>query len=233
MNDHEPERIRAPVWLVTFGDVVALMLTFFVMLYATATIPSEDWDAIVGTLSKSLRFSQSGMTPNPQSDLSVPIVQVPPALSTDYLSGILRDQLGQDDLLRDAIVLSQDNRIIVALTAAPMFAAGEAAMSAETREAVTRLGGIFLNIANQLEIRGHAGRTAEEGADYEANQRLSLRRSEAVAALLRETGYQRNIIVLGLGDSRFRHLDPELAAARRESLARRVDFVIHAVAENQ
>jgi len=233
MNDDEPEHTRAPIWLVTFGDVVALLLTFFVMLYATAKIPSENWDAVVGTLSKSLRFSPSGMAPNPQTNLSIPIVQVAPALSTDYLSNILRNQLKQDDLLNKAEVLSQDKRVAVTFTTGNMFAPGKATLDPEMQAAVSRLGGVFVNIPNQLEVRGHAGRSAAEGADFEANQKLSLERAETVAALLRKTGYQRNIIVLGLGDSRYKHLDPVLSSSRREALSRRVDFVIHASAENQ
>lgn len=232
MNDFEPEHARAPIWLVTFGDVVALLLTFFVMLYATATIPSEEWDAVVGTLSKSLRFSQSGMAPNPQSDVSIPIVELQPALSTDYLSGILRDQLGQQAILEDTVVRSQDNRVALSVASGTMFAPGEDRPDVDAIIAITQLGGIFSNIVNQLEIRGHAGRSAEEGADFEENQRLSLRRAAAVAQILHDTGYERNIIVLGLGDSRFGRLDPGLNAEQREALARRVDFIVHGVTEN-
>ncbi len=232
MSDLEPEHIKAPVWLVTFGDVVALLLTFFVMLYATARIPSEDWDAVVGTMSKSLRFSQSGMAPNPQSDISIPIVQLQPALSTDYLSGILRDQLGQQEMLRDAVVRSQDNRVSISIASGSMFALGDDRPSADATVSITQLGGIFSNIVNQLEIRGHAGPSADEGTNFEENQRLSLRRAAAVAQILRDTGYERNIIVLGMGDSRFERLDPGLSAERRAALSRRVDFIVHGAMEN-
>jgi len=232
VSENEPDQVRAPVWLVTFGDVVALLLTFFVMLYATAKIPSEEWDAVVGTFSESLQFSQSGMTPNPRSETSIPIVDTQPALSTDYLSGILRDQLGQDVVLRDLAVRSQDDRVSVSLFSGEMFAPGGTELNVEMREAVTRLGGIFLNISNQLEIRGHAGPSIEEGLDFEANQKLSLLRAESVASLIQESGYERNIIIVGLGDSRFAKLDPGLGEERRETLARRVDFIIHSAAEN-
>ena len=202
------------------------------MLYATAKIPSEEWDAVVGTLSESLRFSQSGMTPNPQSETSVPIVEQRPALSTDYLSGILRDQLGQDEVLRDLVVRSQDNRVSVSFASGEMFAPGATVLNDNINEMMTRLGGVFLNISNQLEIRGHAGPSADEGADFESNQKLSLLRAEAVAAAIQDSGYERNIMVLGLGDSRYERLDPDLGEERRQVLARRVDFIIHAAAES-
>ncbi|MEX2617765.1 MAG: flagellar motor protein MotB [Alphaproteobacteria bacterium] len=232
MNEFEPEHAKAPIWLVTFGDVIALLLTFFVMLYATARIPSEDWDAVVGTLSQSLRFSQSGMAPNPQSDVSIPITQLQPALSTEYLSGILREQLGGHETLRDTVVRLQDNRVSLSVASGTMFAPGDDEPSAEAKASIVQLGGVFSNIVNQLEIRGHAGRSADEGEDFEENQRLSLRRAETVAQILHDTGYERNIIVLGLGDSRFERMDPRIGAEQREALSRRVDFIVHGVTEN-
>jgi chemotaxis protein MotB len=223
---------KAPIWLITFGDVVALMLTFFVMLYATAKIPSENWDAVVGTMSNSLRFSQSGRAPNPQSEYSIPIVSLPPALSTEYLAGILRDQLGQDDVLKDAIVRAQDNRVAITLGGGAMFAPGSVTLQDDTAEAIARIGAVLANIPNQVEVRGHAGPSEREGAIFEEIQRLSLQRAASVANALRETGYQPSIIVLGLGDSRIQHINPEVSDALRRALVRRVDIIIHATMEN-
>lgn len=224
---------RAPVWLITFGDVVALLLTFFVMLYATVKIPSEDWEAIVGTMSDSLRFSQSGMAPNPSSEVSIPIVLVQRALSTEYLTEIFRDQLGQDDILKNAVVRAQDDRMAITLRDGALFAPGSAALAGDAAKAVRRIGAALMNISNQVEVRGHAGASVKEGADFEEIQRLSLRRAATVANALRESGYQRNIIVLGLGDSRIQYINPNLGDALRRELARRVDIIIHATSENK
>ena len=89
------------------------------------------------------------------------------------------------------------------------------------------------NISNQIEVRGHAGPSAQEGADFEEYLRLSLRRAATVANALRKTGYQRNIIVLGLGESRFRHINPDLSDRLRGELARRVDIIVYATTEIQ
>lgn len=232
-DEHNHDVGKAPIWLITFGDVVALLLTFFVMLYATTTIPSEKWDAIVGTMSDSLRFSQAGRAPNPRSDVSIPTISVQPALSTEYLTGILRDQLGADDILKDAIVRAQDDRVAITLRGGALFPPGSATLRNDAAEAVARMGAVLANISNQIEVRGHAGISVEEGVDFEENQRLSLRRAAAVTAALRATGYQRNIIVLGLGDSRFQHINPDLSDGLRRELARRVDIIVHATAEEQ
>lgn len=224
---------KAPIWLVTFGDVTALLLTFFVMLFATAKIPSEKWEAVVGTMSDSLRFSKAGQAPNPQADKSIPLVAVQPALPIEYLTAVLRDHLGEDKILKNAIVRRQDSRVVISLYGAALFEPGKAELSDAARESIFRLGGVIANVGNQLEILGHADPTADEGVDFDANWALSLNRAVAVADALRGAGYQRNIIALGLGDSRYTRLDGALTEARRLELARRVDLVLHGTTEER
>jgi len=51
--DHEPESIRGvPEWIVTYGDVMSLLLTFFIMLTAMSQIRKEDdkYQAVVESL---------------------------------------------------------------------------------------------------------------------------------------------------------------------------------------
>ncbi|NKB56797.1 MAG: OmpA family protein [Alphaproteobacteria bacterium] len=236
MEYHDEERRtveKAPIWLVTFGDVVALLLTFFVMLFATTNIPSENWEAVVGTMSDSLRFSRAGRTPNPDSENAIPVVELKAALPSEYLTAVLRDHLSQDDVLKDAIVRQQDSRVVISLFGDAVFGAGNADLNEAASEAIYRLGGVIANVGNQLEVLGHADPSVLEGADFKSNWMLSLDRAMAVAKELRASGYRRNIIVLGLGDSRYTHLNVELSEARRLELARRVDLVLHDTAEER
>ncbi len=230
-EDEPPKVEKAPIWLVTFGDVTALLLTFFVMLFSTTTIPSEDWEAVVGTMSDSLRFSQAGRAPNPEAEKAIPVITLQPALPTEYLNAVLRDHLRQDEILKDAIVRRQDSRVVISLFGNALFEPGTATLSEGARDSIFHLGGVVANIGNQLEVLGHADPSAKEGTDFDANWLLSLNRATAVAAELRNSGYDRNIIVLGLGDSRYSHLSEGLDEQQRLKLARRVDLVLHGTAE--
>jgi len=224
---------KAPIWLVTFGDVTALLLTFFVMLFSTTTIPSETWEAVVGPMSDSLQFAKAGRTPNPESDKSVPNIELQPALPTEYLTAVLQDHLGQDEILKNAIVRRLGSRVVISLFGDALFEQGGAQLSDNAKSSIFRLGGVIANIGNQLEILGHADPTTNDGQDFDANWLLSLNRANAVAGELEASGYQRNIIALGLGDSRYTHLDATLKEARRLELARRVDLVLYGTAEER
>lgn len=41
-------------WMVTFTDLVSLMLTFFVLLFSMSSLQMDEWDAMIDTLTQSL-----------------------------------------------------------------------------------------------------------------------------------------------------------------------------------
>ncbi len=65
MND-EPAPIMIPEWVVTFGDMMSLLLTFFIMLVSMSEIKSEDkYQALVDSMREQFGYSKSrdSMTP--------------------------------------------------------------------------------------------------------------------------------------------------------------------------
>ena len=41
-----------PIWLVTFIDLISLLLAFFLMLYSMSSIKKVDWSSFVASLDK-------------------------------------------------------------------------------------------------------------------------------------------------------------------------------------
>ena len=46
-----PEEEGSPAWMNTYGDMVTLLLTFFVLLFSFSTIDAQKWEEIVSSLS--------------------------------------------------------------------------------------------------------------------------------------------------------------------------------------
>lgn len=223
---------KPPPWLVTFGDATALMLTFFVMLFAMSQIQSEKWDALVE------RFYIADIRPpseepRPNQDQSIATVDLRPALSTDYLDRIMREALARDGVLSDSTVTRLSDRLVVSLPSRALFAPGEAVLGAPAREAVFRLGVFLAQIGNQVEVLGHTDPGAAAGGDFGDDWALSLARAMAVARELGRSGYGRTLEIAGHGSGHFRHLDGARSEEARRGLANRVDLVIHPQAEDQ
>lgn len=205
------------------------MLAFFVMIFAMSSLDQEKWQAVVSRLTAPV--PQENLTdPSPVSPQSVDTVDVAPALPLGYLGRLLQEKLARDVVLRQAIVVPRTDRIFVSLSSDALFAPGEARLTAGARDALHRLSGVFETIGNQIDIYGHTPPGSGAGGDR-GSWILSLQRAAAVANELKRVGIERNITMLALGDSRYKHLHPDLPDARRDRLAHRVDIVIHPTKE--
>ena len=54
----KPEKeLGAPLWMCTFGDLMSLLLCFFIMLFAISIIAEIKWEALVETLERRMGYS--------------------------------------------------------------------------------------------------------------------------------------------------------------------------------
>ncbi len=224
-EDLRMESKQSVAWLITFTDLVSLMLTFFVLLFSMSTIRTDHWDSIIDALSQSLNPSSTRAHMAATSDFNIATLFRKRAINLDYLTSVLQDASNKDELLSDSRLMRFDDRLVVALPGDLLFEAGKAVLTEKARRAMFNFGGVLRNIGNQIGINGHTDPSPPTGEDYESNWELSIARAAAVANALRHSGYTENIVAFGYASSRFDEL-PDMPPAERQALARRVDIVI-------
>ena len=211
-------------WMVVFTDLVALMLTFFVLLFSMSSVQVDRWQEMVDALSRTLNPARQQVEPAPVAQYNIATLSLRRAVNLDYLGAVLGDLVRQDEVLVHSRILSLEDRLIVALTGDLVFDPGEAGLSERGRQALFVLGGVLRNVGNQIGVNGHTDSTPPGGA-YGSNWELSLARAVTVANALKRSGYADDIIAYGYADSRLSQL-ADMPAGQRSSLARRVDIVI-------
>lgn len=214
------------VWLITFADISALLLAFFVMLFSMSTLELDKWEAVVSRLTKGDPDAIQ-LRPAPVSANSIPTVDVPPALPLGYLARVLNEKLGEAALAGKVKIHRLDKMIVVSLPTEALFLPGKADLTPDAREAIFQVSSALSQIGNQIDIQGHTAPPADNSAGTDWKWQLSLARAAAVGDELKRVGYRGNPAVLGLADSRYRYLDPDIPEKRRLELARRVDMVIY------
>ena len=220
----EPRQTRN-IWLVTFADVIALLLAFFVMLFSMSTIKTETWNVIISQISSS-KVPKKQEKPRPQETKNVATVKLNEALSLHYLANVLEEHLSGDPLLNEAAVHRLDGLVVVSLPSDAMFDVGSVALTDGARDALFSLGGIVATIGNRIDVRGHTDPARASDVRFDSKWSVSLARAAAVANELRRTGYPRQIPIYGLADTRFEHLDEQIPEPARQALSRRVDVVV-------
>lgn len=60
MNDDEEEEIGIPEWVVTFGDMMSLLLTFFIMLVSLSEVKEEEtYQAMVDSMQQQFGYTKA------------------------------------------------------------------------------------------------------------------------------------------------------------------------------
>lgn len=223
---------QPPAWMITFVDLISLMLTFMVMMFATSSIEAETWKKTVDSLAKTLDWAGL-QEPEAAALFSIQRHRPPPALDLDYLAQVLRKAVPDVPAIGEARIERRQDRLVVALPERLLFASGSAAVSSEARAALAGLTPMLRGIGNRIAVEGHADPGAiQPGGPYASNWELSLARALAVADIFIATGLGRRITCYGLAESRYDELG-DVEESERSVVARRVDLVFYASAEDE
>ncbi len=226
----QPDPALAPrisrAWLLTFSDLVALVLTFFVMLYAMHRVDTARYRNVVDSLSRSLNPQVPAYAPHPDAKHSSQGLTPQRAAGLAYIATLLAEKAREDAALALARVTLHDDRLVIALPADLLFASGSATLADTGDATLYALGGVLGTIGNAISVVGHTDPEPVGHGLYGSNRALSLARALAVADALHALGYGRPIPAQGLGASRFAELATIEPREKRFALARRVDIVV-------
>lgn len=216
------------LWLTSFTDTVALMLTFFVMLYAMSVPEIDKWNEMTNAINEGM-----SRTPTPESfagqatEISIDKISHQRGLDLGYLADLIQNQTQSQENLDSILILESKDQLVISLPVELLFGSGNAEIGIEGKRALYVLGGILNKIRNRIEVIGHADpRPIREKRQYESNWELSLARALTVASLLKEVGYQRDIAVRGLSSARYNEIVGGTDEVTQMQNARRVDIVI-------
>jgi chemotaxis protein MotB len=213
-------------WMVTFADLTALLLTFFVLLFSMSSVNIAEWDEVITALSKKLGENIEADDGNDGSDLAVLETFVPKAVDLEYLRNVLSNKLQSDPILSKAELQMKSDRMVISLPSDSLFKASSAELTEAALGAVSVLGDALLVIGNRVDVAGHTDPIPISTWAYPSNWELSLARAVSVASAFRNAGYTPGIAAIGYGDSRFGNLPRDITEKERYVLARRVDVII-------
>jgi chemotaxis protein MotB len=222
-------------WIVTYSDMVTLMLCFFVALFNPDDVDPTQLAALVSSFQNLGMGAQSGgntLSTGKSADLGNTIMSLPSMDAGRALGNALRKavSLFNPEVKSNKVKVTQDERgIIISLASDAFFNPASARINIEeTRDILLRLG----TLLNSDEIRGRKfrieGHTDSEVVDpagpWEDNWQLSSARAIAVLHYLTAIGVEeRRFQVSGFADTM-----PVSSNTTAEGRAynRRVDIVI-------
>jgi len=215
-------------WMVTFSDLVTLLLTFFVL---TLSMSAMDGGRIQRAFGHSVSGDGGGtalVNLAPQSTKARPgwgggsEEQV---IELRALEESVDEEIG-DLGLETAVDVREERRgVVLTLQGDVLFATGEAKIRAPGREVLKGLLPVLRRRSMLLSIEGHTDATVSRSWTYRDNWDLSIARATSVARFFNEAGINpARLAVVGYGASR-----PRVVGTPREvgHLNRRVELILN------
>lgn len=227
-NQSSPAR-STQVWLLTFSDLVLLLLTFFILLYAMSDIDMGRYGALARSTGVSNSDPLLAETQAPTSDFTIPQRELRPAEDLGYLKAVVTQALRKDARFGAVATRFTDEYLVISLPGSLLFEPGSAVVGDEANAAVFDLAGLLSVLENAIAVMGHVGPAELVDAPFLSDWELSLARAVRISQSLRESGYIGPMTVFGRSDidyqTRSKNL-PEPARAALAAAADRVDIVI-------
>ncbi len=235
---HEEENEER--WLITYADMITLLMAFFIMMYAMSVVDLKKFQDLSGAMGHVFGGARES-SPFPGEvtgggasllpggtgllDGSMPGSVVGSASLANRITEQVKQNL-PDDLSDLVDVVHSDNRVTVRLKeASVLFPLGRATRSSQARRILREIGAVLYDVPYSLRIEGHTCDLPIHTYEYPSNWELSATRAASVMAyLIRQARISPlRVSARGLGDTQ--PLVPNDLPSRR-ARNRRVDIVI-------
>ncbi|MDR2488095.1 MAG: OmpA family protein [Desulfovibrio sp.] len=220
-----------PAWLITFSDLMTLLLTFFVLLLSMSVIDERSKLVVLGSVTK--HFGIADRVFNPKSAESRKSIREPGAMALpqDDLAP-LRDMLFED-VSKDLNFMENKYVQILSINEQVLFVPGSTQLSPRGIVLLDRIVPYLQRIAYPLLVAGHTAARRDEEASYsvpkqadvpDSTWQLSFRRAFSVYRHMKERGIETGKLSLeAFGQFHPRYTN-NLPEERRKN--RRVDLVL-------
>jgi chemotaxis protein MotB len=222
-----------PSWLVTFVDLISLLLAFFLMLYSMSSIKTKEWAAFSASLEKmKVEIPETKIGSKENMASAVPIASSP-GLDVAYLRKVIESAISSDPLLSFVSFNGKGDKLILSFPSSLIFQPGSAVLLPKGRSALFSLSEKLSNLDNRIALVGHSDPDPiSANGKYRNNWILSLVRASAVANSLMKAGYRKPLNILSLADTQFSSNKNTSVGDRIYERSRRVDIVIYSERDN-
>ncbi|MCG0277333.1 MAG: OmpA family protein [Thermanaeromonas sp.] len=230
-------------WLLTYSDLITLLMIFFVVMYAISDTNSKKLAALAHSLTQALIgsppsgiFQESGSSIVPEMSGVLYVPQENAGSGSEQGEGAgshslerVAQELGKlvaASGLGQQIMISQEERgVVVRMAETVLFPKGSAELTPKARELITQVGKMLAPLPNYLRIEGHTDNLPVHNINFRTNWELAAARALTVLhVLVDESGISpERLSATSYGE--FRPLVPNDSEANM-ARNRRVDIVI-------
>jgi len=218
--------------MVTYGDMMSLLLTFFVLLLSFSTLDNRKIKEVLGSLRGALGVLYRGEEPMSQRTLNMNQDVLTQSATRNYQAKEVAQQVRRtferNGLRHKVGVRKTDEGIVLTLNETVLFDMTSAELTPEGRDTLRKVAELLRGFQSQVRVEGHTDNVPvpeRNSHQFPTNWELSTARGLAVLHHFLEAEQlpEKQFSVAGYADTRPTHSN-YFAAGRSQN--RRVDIVL-------
>jgi chemotaxis protein MotB len=179
-------------WAIPYGDLMTLLLAFFVVMYAISQVNEGKYRILSDSLNAAFRGHPTTVSPiqagvPAATTLAAPLVQLPEDVVTMALRQLAQQaEEAMQPLIQQGLVdvTRGDSRLSIAIRSDILFASGSAAPSVTSQPVIRQLGEVLHRFPVDIKVEGHTDNVPIAGLLFRSNWELSAARAASVVHLL-------------------------------------------------
>lgn len=223
-------------WLLTYADLITLLLIFFVVMYALSSLNVKKFEAVALSLAMAMGGGQSVMN-NPGasfvpgvtgSSLVRDMETAPDIEEISDLERIRRElqaYIDENGLNGRVTVNLEERGVVLSFQDVALFPLGSAQLTRDAKNLIGAMGQILKKAPHYLRVEGHADDLPINTSQFPSNWELSVARATSVVQELIHELTLSPELLSAAGYGEFRPKVPNDSAENRQQ-NRRVDIVI-------
>lgn len=226
-KEEEPEddAPTAPGWMTTYGDMMTLLMAFFVLIMSFASLEIEKFKAAMGSLQGA--FGVLGDNKEVHSDnswfSSVSVTRKNQSILEKV--EMLKDQIAQNNLEEYVEIQATETEILLRIREQILFELGSAELKPTFMPFLAKIIVSLEKMGEEIKVVGHTDNLPIRTAEYPSNWELSIERAlNVVQYLVKEQGMDPAKLAAA-GHSQYRPLVPNDSPKNRAK-NRRVEIFL-------
>ncbi|MDP4094247.1 MAG: flagellar motor protein MotB [Bacillota bacterium] len=231
------EKDTSERWLLTYADLMNLLLILFIILYAMSQIDVAKFNQLAASLKSTFGDSSPASVidqgANGSSLIDLPANSPSPVVSSnaeDQQEQAVKDTISKiadkENLKGEVNVSIQERGVVISIMDKVLFDPGSADIEPASREIILKIGKVLQQIpGKQIRIEGNTDSDPINTPRFPDNQELSTARANSVLRILVNGVHLNPKMLSAVGYGEFRPLVPNTTAANKAQ-NRRVDIVI-------
>ena len=220
----------APAWVVTFGDLMSLLLCFFVLLLSFSEMDRNKYRIVSGAMKNAFGIQRKKPvfeSPRGQKMISKEFDQAIILMKVQDVIDPIKQELEDEfqEFKASIEIAVKEEEITIRMMGEATFDTGRAVLKKNFAPLLLKIGEVLSKTKGEIIIAGHTDNIPLNGGPYRSNLGLSMARAGSVAEyLLKSTSIDpKRLSTMGFGE--YRPLESNDTEQGRQK-NRRVEIIV-------